>query len=152
MKYWGILVAKLVGAATVLYAVWLLLDWWFYPVRALAWSRGQNPFMNDLQWTTVMFLYNLVCNAVLVLIVVDQRYRCRTCGRRLRMPILTGSRGQRLLLGPPRTEYICTYGHGTLKVSESQITGIESPDWVKNEDMWKELYELDAPDKPDPRR
>ena len=59
---------------------------------------------------------------VIWLAICDQRYRCRTCLRRLRMPILTGD-WTHILLGPPRTEYICPFGHGTLKVDEVQITG-----------------------------
>ena len=54
-------------------------------------------------------------------IVYDQRYRCRVC-RRLRMPVETGSRGFMLQMGRPRTEYICPYGHGTLKQEEFQTS------------------------------
>ena len=140
MKYWGILVAKLVVAGAMLYAVWSGLHWYWSPSAGNLRRFGYDPFVHDLPWTTAMFFYTLLCNGVLFLIVLDQRYRCRTCGRRLRMPIQTGSRGQRLLLGPPRTEYICLYGHGTLKVSESQITGIEAPAWEPHDDMWKELF------------
>jgi hypothetical protein len=73
------------------------------------------------------------------LVIWDQRYRCRTCLRRLRMPIQTGN-WTHVLLGAPRTEYICIYGHGTLKVAELQITGRQQPDWEPHEDMWKELF------------
>jgi hypothetical protein len=53
-----------------------------------------------------------------------------------------------LLYGKPRLEYICTYGHGTLKVPELHITGTEPSAWEPHEDIWKELYSFDkAPDK-----
>jgi hypothetical protein len=76
------------------------------------------------------------------LIVQDQRYRCRTCLRKLRSPISAGSWPNSLLLGRPRREYICIYGHGTLKVPEEQITGSGTPDWQPHsEDILKELEE-----------
>jgi hypothetical protein len=56
------------------------------------------------------------------------------------MPIVTGSWGQMLQLGRPRIEYICPFGHGTLKVEQLQVTGLAAPDWKQNEDMWKELF------------
>jgi hypothetical protein len=90
-----------------------------------------------------MFLYNLLCNGVLFLIILDQRYRCRSCGRRLRMPVSTGSYSHMLLSGRPQTEYICLYGHGTLKEPELHISGREPSAWEPNSDMWKELYDLD---------
>ena len=96
--------------------------------------------MHDLPWTLLNFVYNLLCNAVLISIILDQRYRCRSCGRRLRMPVSSGSHAH-VIFGPPRTGYICSYGHGTLKVPELEISGREKPDWKKNgDDMWKELY------------
>ena len=48
-----------------------------------------------------LMVWFLLCAGALYLIVHDQRYRCRTCLRRLRMPIGTGSWGQMLQLGRP---------------------------------------------------
>jgi hypothetical protein len=140
MRYWGILVGKLVAGAGILFGIWEAA-YHLYPLPSYYLTSSQGPFLHDLPWTTLMFVYNLLCNAVLVLIVLDQRYRCRSCGRRLRMPVSTGSHAH-LLFGPPRTDYICPYGHGTLKVPELQLTGHESADWKANDDMWTELYTL----------
>jgi hypothetical protein len=86
----------------------------------------------------VWFLFGA---GMLYLIVYDQRYRCRVCLRRLRMPVETGSRGFMLQMGRPRTEYICPYGHGTLKQEEFQTSGLENPEWTAHTgDMWDELY------------
>jgi len=86
----------------------------------------------------VWFLFGA---GMLYLIVYDQRYRCRVCLRRLRMPVETGSRGFMLQMGRPRTEYICPYGHGTLKQEEFQTSGLENPEWTAHSgDMWDELY------------
>ncbi|MBI1896487.1 MAG: hypothetical protein HYZ57_09545 [Acidobacteria bacterium] len=146
MRYWGILLGKLVAAAAVLYAVWYCLHLWRPEPAQHVRAFGHDPFVHDLGWTTIMFLYNLLVNGFLVLIILDQRYRCRTCGRRLRMPIRRGTHAQ-VLFGPPRTEYICIYGHGTLKVNELQLTGREAPDWKPHEDMWKELYSIEEEEK-----
>jgi len=74
------------------------------------------------------------------LAIWDQRYRCRVCLRRLRMPIETGSWSRMLLFGRPEIEYICTYGHGRLNVSEVQISGSENPEWTpQSNDYWTEL-------------
>ena len=143
MRYWGILLAKFAVAGPLLYAVWYLLHASYtQPEHLTRW--GHSPFLHDLPWTTLMFLYNLVCHGVLFLIIWDQRYRCRTCGRRLRMPVRTGRYAQQLLFGPPKTEYICIYGHGTLSVPELHIAGREAPNWEPHgEDIWKELKALD---------
>jgi hypothetical protein len=147
MKYWGLLVAKLLVAGAGLYAVWLGLHS-SYPSPEHVTRWGHEMFLHDLPWTTIMFLYNLLCNGVLFLIILDQRYRCRTCARRLRMPITTGRYGHTLLFGPPRTEYICLYGHGTLKVPELHITGREMDNWEPHDqDIWKELESASAKDK-----
>jgi hypothetical protein len=93
----------------------------------------------------VWFLFGA---GMLYLIVYDQRYRCRVCLRRLRMPVETGSRGFMLQLGRPRTEYICPYGHGTLKQEEFQTSGLENPEWTASSgDMWDELYAASKQDR-----
>jgi hypothetical protein len=146
MRYWALLVAKLAVAAAVLYAIWLGLHAWYEPPEELT-RWGHSPFPHDLKWTTILFFYNLLCQGVLFLIIYDQRRRCRTCGRRLRMPVSSGRYSQMLLFGRPRTDYICIYGHGTLQVPELHITGKEPEQWQRHEDMWQELYSLEKPDK-----
>lgn len=139
MRYWGVLFAKLLVAGVVLYGIWLGMNATYTPPVHLVRHR-LPPFPHDLNWTTRLFLYNLLVQGTLVAIVIDQRYRCRTCGRRLRMPVPSGRYGQMLLLGRPKTEYICTYGHGTLKVPELHFSGIELNEWKRHEDMWSELF------------
>ncbi|MGH9630272.1 MAG: hypothetical protein ACRD7E_18310 [Bryobacteraceae bacterium] len=142
MKYWGILAAKILVAVVLLYYVWFGLHTW-YELPEHVKRFGHDPFLHDLPWTTIMLVYSLLCTGIGALIVVDQRYRCRACGRRLRMPVTTGRYAQMLLFGPPRTEYICVYGHGTLKVPDLQLSGMEMPDWEEHEDIWTELQSMD---------
>ena len=138
MRYWGYLAAKLAAGAAIAYGV----DWaihWLYPDPGLFLHKEQPDFAQYLAYMFTMLAYFLFCVGLLYLIIADQRYRCRTCLRRLRMPVATGS-WTHILLGPPSTEYICTYGHGTLKVPELQVGGPHPPDWQAHEDIWKELF------------
>lgn len=146
MKYWGYLAAKLIAAGTLAYAVEYAIAAGL-PQASLS-MLGIRPqqFAPDLLTTFVMFLYFLFCLGLLWAVIADQRLRCRTCLRRLRMPIAKGS-WTHILLGPPRTEYICPYGHGTLKVPELQVGGPHPPDWQPHEDMWKELFTAKESDK-----
>jgi hypothetical protein len=146
MRYWGVLLAKLTAAGAVLYALWFGLYVWYTPAEHVT-RWGHSRFGHDLSWTTMMFFYNLLCQGVLFLIIWDQRYRCRTCGRRLRMPVSTGRYAQQLLFGKPKTEYICVYGHGTLQVPDLHISGHEPSAWQAHDDIWKELYSIHDAEK-----
>jgi hypothetical protein len=134
MRYWGYLVAKLTVAGAILLVLRKAIALMFHPARLAV----------DLGFTFAMLLFTLFSAGVLWLIVLDQRYRCRSCLRRLCMPVATGSWTHILFIGTPRTEYICPYGHGTLKVAELQITGRENPDWQPHQDIWQELYSLEG--------
>jgi hypothetical protein len=106
--------------------------------RALAQLSHAGEYLAINLAFMVWFLFGA---GMLYLVVYDQRYRCRVCLCRLRMPVETGSRGFMLQMGRPRTEYICPYGHGTLKQEEFQTSGLENPEWTAHSgDMWDELY------------
>ena len=139
MKYWGFLVAKLIAAAVLLWGGRIVLLKLAPTPDTFMYVRPRDPFAFDLGYTFLMLGYWLFATGLLWGIIWDQRYRCRACLRRLRMPVHTGS-WTNVLLGAPRTEYICTYGHGTLIVAELQITGRQNPDWEPHEDIWKELF------------
>jgi|SRR5437868_543621 len=146
VRYWAFLLAKLAVAGLLVRMVWSGLRWCF-PHPTIFLDSEQNPFPHDLGYTTAVMLFFLFCVGMFYTIVWDQRYRCRTCLRRLRMPMTAGSWPNMLLFGQPRTEYICVYGHGTLKVPEVQISGT-SPDWEPHDDdIWKELEALEESKK-----
>lgn len=138
MRYWAFLIAKLVVAAGIVVGMGLLTDR-MLPAQRPYLEGGPFPASHAMAYSIALMFQALFAIGLIWLIVWDQRYRCRTCLRRLRMPIQTGS-WTNVLLGAPRTEYICTYGHGTLKVAELQITGHQQPDWEPHDDMWKELF------------
>jgi hypothetical protein len=140
MRYWGYFAAKLAVAGSALYGALLGIN--------SIWPVEQNPpALAPLRDGPELLLYNLLimgwvlaCAGALFLAVADQRRRCRTCLRRLRMPVLTGSWGRLLLSGHPHTEYICPYGHGTLEEDELRITGAPPGKWTaRSGDLWKEL-------------
>jgi hypothetical protein len=143
LKYWGFFAAKLVVAATVLGGLWMLVEQLLPKPRPI-WNTDLDPVGHDLGYTAGVWVFSLFATGVLYLVVRDQKYRCRTCLRRLRMPVTRGSWTHMLLSGRPHTEYICTYGHGTLKVPEVQFTGKEPFDWAEHQDIWKELELIDA--------
>jgi hypothetical protein len=138
MRYWAWFAAKLAVAAVLFRG----LVWWVvrqFPAdknELAPLGKGGQYLLCDL---ALMVCFLLAAGA-LYLIVWDQRYRCRTCLRRLRMPILTGSWGSILQLGRPRIEYICPWGHGTLREDELQISGMSKAEWEPHsDDIWTEL-------------
>ena len=139
MRYWGYLALKLLGGLAFLGALRAGLRWMLPKPQAYVTYNGLNPVGHDLTHTIAYFIFFLLCAGVIYLVFHDQKYRCRSCARKLRMPVLRGSWNSMLLLGRPHTEYICPYGHGTLKVPELQITGKEPIDWASHQDIWKEL-------------
>lgn len=141
MKYWGYLAAKLVGAGAIWWLIGSAIHFWF-PRRVPMYGR-QGPFAHDLGYTTLMMVYFLITVGMMHLVVWDQRYRCRTCLRKLRMPVATGSWPNMFLKGQPSLEYICVYGHGTLQMPEVDLTGAKTPNWQKHDDIWKELESLE---------
>lgn len=142
MKYWAFFVGKLAAVwaiAVVLKSVLKAM----IPVSTNAVVRfGHQPFGHDLPYTLGMMVYTLVCVGLVYLAILDQKYRCRICLHRLMMPVDTGSWDKALIFAPPRTEYICPFGHGTMKEHVLQLTGHENPDWVEHKDIWEELESI----------
>ncbi|MCC7235125.1 MAG: hypothetical protein IT163_07465 [Bryobacterales bacterium] len=145
MRYWGILVAKLAGIGLVMALAWMGLHA-LWPEPETVRRFNLQPFGTDLGYTMAILGLWLLAVGLVYLAVLDQRYRCRTCGRRLHMPVSSGAWNS-LLLRSPRTDYICRYGHGTLRVSDVELVGMSRTDWHAVDDMWKELEELEIMDK-----
>jgi hypothetical protein len=139
VKYWGFLVAKLVAAGLGTAAsLWILNLFWLPYTPMFAFNSDRFPF--DLWYTSLVGVWFLFACGLFYLAIWDQKYRCRTCLRRLRMPIETGSWGYMLQLGRPQIEYICAYGHGKLNIEEVQISGNTMPEWTEQGDIWDELF------------
>lgn len=150
MKYWLYLFAKLavaIGAALLLQIILVGV----YPTPPPIPKRFGPPpplFLHDMLFTFVTLGVWLTGTGLVYLALWDQRRRCRTCLRKLIMPLKTGSWGHMVLIGRPQTEMICPYGHGTLSIDELQITGRQYPDWRPHgENIWKELESYDQAGK-----
>ncbi len=139
MRYWSYLALKLFVAAGLTYGL-LAVVAFFFPDPPASRFGVEPMFLHDMRFTFAIFGVFLAGAGLLYVAIWDQRRRCRSCLRRLIMPIATGSWGNMLTSGRPRIEWICPYGHGTLRISELQITGSELPDWQPHdEDIWQEL-------------
>jgi hypothetical protein len=141
MKYWLYLLAKLLVVAGIAFA---LVDAVasIYPKPEQLARFGPPPplFLHDMLFTFIMLGIALIASGLLFLTVWDQKRRCRSCLRRLMMPIARGSWGNMVIFGRPQTQWICPFGHGTLSIEELQITGRQFPDWQPHDDnIWKEL-------------
>src|SRR5258708_15521760 len=138
MRYWAWFAAKLAVSGCVFWGLLLCIAAIFPPekdplVRLAEGSRYLFCVLSLMLW------FRLAAGP-LYLIVWDQRYRCRACLRRLRMPIEAGSWSRILQCGRPRIEYICPYGHGTLREDELQISGMTMAEWEPHSDnIWTEL-------------
>jgi hypothetical protein len=144
-KYWLMAVAKFAAIVAIVAGLWRAVELGFgKPTPFL--KVELPPFGTDLGYTTALMLVWLAAVGLSVAAVRDQRLRCRACARRLRMPVSSG-RWNHILMGRPHTDYICAYGHGTLRVPDLGIAGPENGAWEPIDDMWRELEELHAAGK-----
>jgi hypothetical protein len=144
MKYWAYLLAKLGGAGAVFFGLLELTVLVFRHREVL--GKG-DPFVHDLPYTMAIMFNFLVLVGLCYLAIWDQRLRCRTCLRRLRMPINEGG-WHHVLFAPPTTGYICPFGHGTLHVPELKEVNRDPSNWVEHDDdIWKELFAVHESEK-----
>jgi hypothetical protein len=139
IRFWGFLLLKIVVASLVSAVALAFLNL-FWPPATHWFHLNQFQFCHDLTYTTLALVWFQFSYGLFYLAIRDQRYRCRTCLRRLSMPIETGSWGYMLQLGRPRMEYICAYGHGKLNIEELQFPGKVPPEWTEHGDIWSELF------------
>jgi hypothetical protein len=145
MKYWGYFLGKLLAVLTIFCFLNFIVLRFFPPPRITEFQLDRSLFLMDMPYTFCVMAVWLITVGLLSLAVRDQRKRCRTCLRRLIMPVATGSWGNILTIGRPQTEWICPFGHGTLRIYDLQITGKEAPDWKRHDDdIWKELESYEA--------
>jgi hypothetical protein len=137
--YWGFLAGKLALVYGILSVCWKLLHM-LWPTPQPFMRVQLDPFARDLGYTFAVLFFGLFSVALVYLAILDQRYRCRTCLRRLSMPLSHGA-WHRAMLGPPRTDYICRFGHGTFRRPDVHLASSETDDWHEITDMWKELEE-----------
>ncbi len=74
----------------------------------------------------------------------DQAERCPVCCRLVSMPITIGSRSS-LILDRPFVEFLCTRGHGTLRLSDLTTCTGEPSAWTPVDRAWSDLFEEERP-------
>ena len=135
MRYWGLLAAKLIGILVGGVVLRLILVEFFRNFQQVP-PTPNDRFATDLAAFLVSFFALIVAARWAV---VDQRYRCPRCARRLRMPVQSGSFDKALIFSRPKIEWICGYGHGTMRLPQLKLSSSEPPKWEEHADMWKEL-------------
>jgi len=136
------LAAKLaVSAGVVLLLWWLVVQ--LMPPAPKGLLSGSPRLTHDLPFTLIVGGFVLLACGLMWLIILDQRYRCRICVRRLRMPQTEGRYSSVLLGGIPYTEYICTYGHGKLYVPEFRAS-YATTRWTHYESLWDDLMRAET--------
>jgi len=71
--------------------------------------------------------------------VRDQQKRCRTCLRRLELPVEIGRAGS-VLLNWAGTEMVCSQGHGVLYLPESPANALDRDRWNSLDESWSSLF------------
>jgi len=69
----------------------------------------------------------------------DQAGRCPVCCRQVSMPVTVGSRSS-LILDRPGVEFLCTRGHGTLRLSDLTTCTGEPYHWTPLDHSWQEVF------------
>jgi hypothetical protein len=145
VRYWGFLVAKFIASAMILASLVWAVNWlWAGHAAAVVIKHHAVRDEKYLAYIVCMFTVYLIGVGLFYLSILDQRYRCRVCLRRLRMPIETGSWSKMLQFGRPHIQYICIYGHGKLNIPELHLTGMDVREWTGHSDYWAELCEIGA--------
>jgi hypothetical protein len=131
MKWWALLAAKI----AFLIALHLGLILWlnsFFP---------QDRMGRDLAYTFALLGADMFVFVLGYAGWIDQKYRCRACLHRLRMPIERGNWSHATLFAPPTLEWICPFGHGTMKEEEIHLSGAQQDHWEKNDDNFWRAFE-----------
>ncbi len=129
LRYYAFLFAKAVPVVACLTILWLA-----------AWDSGAalSGYFGDVWAFVSTFLFALSSVATAWQSLVDQRLRCHVCLRRLAMPLPTGVIGS-VLFDSAATEYICTHGHGALRVPHPALEQLQPPLWREPERWCLEL-------------
>ena len=127
----GFLAAK----SVLLLAAAASAAWWL--VHSLSiWTVGRsNPLMDEY----AIWLFLPLAIVALSWSVRDQQQRCRTCLRRLELPVEIGRPGS-VLLNWAGTEMVCSEGHGVLYLPDSPANSLDQDRWNKLDESWESLF------------
>jgi hypothetical protein len=128
-RYWSFLVCKAVAVAVVVPLLWIELG---TVLRGWAPSLGARIVIGLV--SVVVFV--VAMGRAMIWCVADQRRRCRSCMRRLVLPVSVGSYAS--VFEPSATEMLCEQGHGALSLSDTE-TDVQDR-WTRLDDSWKALF------------
>ena len=128
-RYWSFLAFKVIAVLVLLPLVW---------VECGAALRSQIPSNGWRVGSGIVMAFAFVIGMgrAIIWTVADQRRRCRSCLRRLILPVTVGSWGS--LFEPAATEMLCEGGHGALALSDAETTGQDH--WTELDDSWRALF------------
>ena len=128
-RYWTFLLFKAFAVIIILPLVWVelgtILRHQFHSVT----GRVLTGLFTAIALVILMGRAMIWC-------VADQRRRCRTCFRRMILPVSVGTWGS--LFEPSTTEMLCEQGHGALALSDAD-TDVRDR-WTRLDDSWKALF------------
>jgi hypothetical protein len=128
-RYWGFLLFKAFAVALLLPLVWIEMG---TALRALF----HKPMGRGLTGLLTALVLLIGMGRAMIWCVADQRRRCRSCLRRLVLPVSVGTWGS--LFEPSTTEMLCEEGHGALALSDAE-TDVRDR-WTRLDDSWKTLF------------
>lgn len=140
-RYWLWLGAKIVLILGVIAGLWAGAQFILPPAPG-GWLRAWPRLGTDFSYTLAAFVLGLLAAGLIGLCAWDQRFRCRVCARRLRLPRAEGVYSSVMLVGVPHTEYICSYGHGTLYVPDVHTTYLPAK-WTPIASLWEDLLQAE---------
>ena len=116
--------------ASAALAAWCMVHW------ISGWVVGSDyPLVDELS----IWVFLPLAIAALSWSVRDQQGRCRTCLRRLELPVEIGRTGS-VLLNWAGTELVCSQGHGVLYLPESTANSLDRDRWSNLDESWSSLF------------
>ncbi len=141
-RYIVLIVLKLLGLAGIMAASLWAINVLLPPPPGLLhdWPR----LGSSLPYTLGIGLWFLAGYGLLRFIIWDQRFRCRICCSRLRMPLTEGVYSSVWLGGAPYTEFVCTWGHGKLFIPDVHLASGRKAMWVGYNSLWDNLMKAES--------
>jgi hypothetical protein len=135
-RYWLFFWAKCgLGLAAI-----LLFALEFTGIGALTLTAGGRLWPE----VTAFWTWAVASSLYLWWAIRDQKIRCRTCQRRLIMPVRIGP-PDRVLFEHEGTELICSAGHGTLYLDGMTETFRKEGHWTRLDESWQDIQEAAGP-------
>jgi hypothetical protein len=123
------------GKSAVLLAIAAIGSWCLVHWISVGLTGSVYPLADEYS----IWLFLPMAIAALSWSVRDQQKRCRTCLRRLEMPVEIGRTGS-VLLNWAGTEMVCPEGHGVLYLPDSAANSMDRDRWNTLDDSWAELF------------